>query len=217
MTTLVTCGPSFEPIDQVRRLTNFSTGELGVMLCEALAHAGHDVICLKGVGATVPHPAQPVRTIHFATNEDLQRELEQLSRTEKVGAVFHTAALCDFKVVSATSGSGTRLDAAKIPSRIDSITLVLEPALKIIGHLRPLFPGARIVGWKYELVGAQADAVEKALRQIKENHIKACVVNGDAYGDGFGFCTTHGVQQHCATKVALCEFLVGWLKTDVTA
>ncbi|PAW79107.1 MAG: hypothetical protein B9S32_03890 [Verrucomicrobia bacterium Tous-C9LFEB] len=212
MAILVTCGPSFEPIDQVRRLTNFSTGELGVRLAEALAAAGHDVICLKGVGATFRDPAKSVRQIAFATNDDLQRELETLSRQEKIGAVFHTAALCDFKVVTATSSSGARLDAAKIPSRIDSITLVLEPALKVISGLRPLFPGARIVGWKYELVGKQSDAVEKAQRQIKENHIKACVVNGDAYGDGYGFCTAQGVQHHSTTKAELCAFLVEWLK-----
>lgn len=215
MTILVTCGPSFEPIDQVRRLTNFSTGELGVLLTETLVRAGHDVLCLKGVGATAPQPAAPVRTIPFATNDDLQRELERIAHEEKVGAVFHTAALCDFKVVSATSSSGARLDAAKIPSRIDSITLVLEPALKVIGGLRPLFPGARIVGWKYELVGKQSDAVEKAVRQIKENHIKACVVNGDAYGDGFGFCTAAGVHHHSGTKAELCEFLVHWLTKPI--
>lgn len=212
MTTLVTCGPSFEPIDQVRRLTNFSTGELGVLLSEALVAAGHNVICLKGVSATFRAPAAPVRTISFATNDDLQRELETISRKEKIGAVFHTAALCDFKVVSATSSSGAKLDAAKIPSRIDSITLVLEPAHKVIATLRPLFPAAKIVGWKFELVGVQSDAVEKAVRQIKENHIKACVVNGSAYGDGFGFCTASGVHHHSATKAELCSFLVDWLK-----
>jgi phosphopantothenoylcysteine decarboxylase/phosphopantothenate--cysteine ligase len=41
MKVIVTCGPSYEPIDQVRRLTNFSTGELGVLLSDELARAGH--------------------------------------------------------------------------------------------------------------------------------------------------------------------------------
>ena len=52
MKVMVTCGPSFEPIDQVRRLTNFSTGELGVHLSNQLARAGFEVFCLKGSGAT---------------------------------------------------------------------------------------------------------------------------------------------------------------------
>ena len=43
MKVIVTCGPSYEPIDEVRRLTNFSTGELGVLLSNHLARAGHAV------------------------------------------------------------------------------------------------------------------------------------------------------------------------------
>jgi len=43
MKVIVTCGPSYEPIDQVRRLTNFSTGELGVHLSNQLARAGFEV------------------------------------------------------------------------------------------------------------------------------------------------------------------------------
>jgi deoxyribose-phosphate aldolase len=39
MRVIVTCGPSYEPIDEVRRLTNFSTGELGTLLNVARASA----------------------------------------------------------------------------------------------------------------------------------------------------------------------------------
>jgi phosphopantothenoylcysteine synthetase/decarboxylase len=49
MKVIVTCGPGYEPIDQVRRITNFSTGELGVRLCNELARAGFEVFCLKGI------------------------------------------------------------------------------------------------------------------------------------------------------------------------
>ena len=37
---IVTCGPSYEPIDEVRRITNFSTGELGILLANRLTRAG---------------------------------------------------------------------------------------------------------------------------------------------------------------------------------
>ena len=45
---LVTCGPAYEPIDEVRRITNQSTGELGALLSEALARANFEVLCLRG-------------------------------------------------------------------------------------------------------------------------------------------------------------------------
>ena len=45
---LITCGPAYAPIDDVRRITNFSTGELGVTLANAFATAGRKVLCFKG-------------------------------------------------------------------------------------------------------------------------------------------------------------------------
>ncbi|SVB07858.1 uncharacterized protein METZ01_LOCUS160712, partial [marine metagenome] len=46
MHCLVTAGPTIEPIDEVRRLTNHSTGRLGCSLADALSHAGHRVTLL---------------------------------------------------------------------------------------------------------------------------------------------------------------------------
>ena len=85
MKVVVTTGPSYEPIDEVRRLTNFSTGELGVMLSEQLARAGFQVICLRGVHATYPHAPAGVETRPFTTNDDLHEQLETLARTESIG------------------------------------------------------------------------------------------------------------------------------------
>ena len=53
---VVTCGPSLSHIDAVRRITNFSTGELGVRLAEALLENGWEVLCFKGAGATYRNP-----------------------------------------------------------------------------------------------------------------------------------------------------------------
>jgi hypothetical protein len=58
MKVIVTCGPGYEPINQVRRLTNFSAGEVGVHLRNQLARAGFEVFCLKGSGATHQGPGE---------------------------------------------------------------------------------------------------------------------------------------------------------------
>jgi hypothetical protein len=63
------------------------------------------------------------------------------------------------------------------------------------------------VGWKYELAGTRDDAVARALQQIRENKTDACIVNGAAYGAGFGFCDASGLQRELADKNALCDFL----------
>ncbi|MFZ4683873.1 MAG: phosphopantothenoylcysteine decarboxylase, partial [Terrimicrobiaceae bacterium] len=92
---LVTCGPAYAPIDDVRRITNHSTGELGSILSTTLHTAGFQVMCLRGEMAT--HPAPPdVEVIPFSTNSSLEEELEKLS--EPPAVIFHAAALCDFTV-----------------------------------------------------------------------------------------------------------------------
>ena len=98
MKIIVTCGPSYEPIDEVRRITNFSTGELGSRLASTLAEAGHEVICLKGVASTTSERVFQAQIVPFTTNDDLMARLEELGQTRSVGAIFHAAALADFKV-----------------------------------------------------------------------------------------------------------------------
>ena len=75
MRVVITCGPSYEPIDEVRRITNFSTGELGIMLANHLAKAGCDVVCFRGVGATCAEKVVGARVVPFATNDHLRTEL----------------------------------------------------------------------------------------------------------------------------------------------
>ena len=53
MNCIVTAGPAYEPLDDVRRLTNFSTGRLGTELANYLAARGHNVHLLLGEQALV--------------------------------------------------------------------------------------------------------------------------------------------------------------------
>jgi phosphopantothenoylcysteine decarboxylase/phosphopantothenate--cysteine ligase len=211
MKVIVTCGPSFAPVDQVRRLTNFSTGQLGVLLADRLARDGFEVFCLKGSGATFPGPSERAHLNVFDTNEDLADLLQELAQSERVSAVFHTAALCDYRVCLVRNEAGQDCRSSKIASRSGRLELVLEPATKVISRLRDLFPDSLLVGWKYELVGTRNEALAKARRQIIENRTDACVLNGAAYGSGFAFCRTSLPMTEWRYKSELVEELVGWL------
>ena len=209
MKIIVTCGPSYEPIDEVRRITNFSSGELGSRLARALARAGHAVTCFKGVAATTKENAEPARTVTFTTNDDLAAQLHALPDRDEIGAVFHAAALADFKIEWARDGQ------RKISSRAGAVTLTLVPSSKVIRELRPLFPQARLVGWKYELDGTREDALAKAKWQLADNHTDVCVINGIAYGRGFGVCVAGRAPEHHADSAALCAWAVEWLADRV--
>lgn len=210
---VVTCGPSYEPVDEVRRITNLSTGKLGIRLSNRLAADGWSVTCLKGVGALHPEPlAATVEHQRFTTNDRLLELLESLPDREQVAAVFHAAALCDFKVRTVQDATGASAASSKISSRAGEMTILLEPATKLITQLRRIFPKARIVGWKYELEGSRDEVIEKGTRQLRENATDLCVLNGRAYGTGFGALRPDGALTHLANYDALCDWLAAWLR-----
>ncbi len=215
MKVIVTCGPSFEPIDQVRRLTNFSTGELGVHLSNQLARAGFEVFCLKGSSATHPGPGEQCHLSLFDTNDDLLDLLEQTSVAHEIAAVFHVAALCDYKVKRVEDDKGRSCNSPKIASRSGALTISLEPATKVIAKMRQLFPESMIIGWKYELDGTREEALNKALRQIKEHRTDACVLNGHAFGLGFAFCRRLQPFHECYNKAEAVQFLTLWLQESL--
>ncbi len=206
MNIIVTCGPSYEPIDEVRRITNFSTGQMGSRLARTLAAAGHEVTCFKGVAATTKECAEPARVVTFSTNDDLEARLAALEGRGKIGAFFHAAALADFKIFWARDRQ------RKISSRAGAVTLELVPSSKVISELRELFPKAKIAGWKYELDGTPGDVAAKAARQIAENRTDVCIMNGAAYGRGYGVYAANSERQHLADTTALCAWAVEWVR-----
>ena len=206
MNCIVTAGPTFEPLDDVRRLTNFSTGRLGTELANFLAAHGHRVTLLVGESATWPgeRQAQSVKT--FSTTADLRAKLKALSG-KKVNAIFHAAAVSDFAFgqifAETAAGEFTALKAAKkISTRQEPLLVELVPTPKIIAELRGWFPQAKITGWKFEADGRRADVLCAARRQMADGATDACVANGPAYGPGFGLVTARR-QRHFAGAARL--------------
>jgi len=210
MRIVITSGPSYEPIDRVRRLTNFSTGELGTLLAEAFAAAGHQVILFRGEASTFPPPLFPVEVVPFKTNDDLEGLLRRLLKKEEVAIVFQAAALCDFRVKEATNEKGETLEREKLSSRDGALHLTLEPIPKLIASMRRLFPASLLVGWKYEMDGTTDDVIAQGRKQMNDCLTDASVLNGAAYGSGFGVLVRSGERVHLPDKPALCRFLLEW-------
>lgn len=203
MTTLVTIGPTQEPLDAMRLISNRSTGELGTRLALTLAGAGHRVIALRGTGSiSEPSALNDAchRVIPFTTTENLRHALEKLASEEQVDAVFHAAAVSDFHLPDAVLG--------KIPTREGALTLKLEPTPKLLPKMRKWFPAAVITGWKFEATGDRNDALSAAHSQIADCSTDSCVVNGPSYGEGFGLLSADGTLAHFADRQALCSRFV---------
>src|SRR5258708_6375682 len=169
MRCIVTAGPSYEPLDEVRRLTNFSTGRLGSELVNFLAARGHHVTLLIGQQATYrgERHAQQVQT--FTTTTDLRNRLRALA-SQPADAVFHAAAVSDFtfgKVWQRSAqGELTEIKSGKLSTRQGTLLPELTPTAKIIPELRQSFPKPRLVGWKYEVEGDRAAVIRLAEKQI---------------------------------------------------
>lgn len=206
MKCIVTAGPTYEELDEVRRLTNFSTGALGAELANFLAAHGHEVEFLRGHYSTCVTPMPEARLQVFSTTADLGRRLSQLAASG-VGAVFHAAAVNDFafgKIWSRVPGGALEeIQSPKIPTRHGDLLVELRATPKILARLREWFPGAFLAGWKYELDGSQAQAIARAEQQLAENHTNVCVLNGRAYGPGFGLITGPGHCRSLADKAEL--------------
>lgn len=189
MKCVVTAGPTFEPLDDVRRLINFSTGRLGTELANYLVSCGHNVSLLRGHQATWRRECLAQDVLEFTTTFNLSAQLEALG-ARGADAVLHAAAVSDFSFGTIwrrlADGNLEPLQSGKISSRSGPLLAELVATPKIICQLRDWFPRACLVGWKYEVEGGRAEAIAEAQRQITASRTDACVANGPAYGNGFG-------------------------------
>jgi phosphopantothenate---cysteine ligase (CTP) len=184
MNCLITAGPTFEPLDDVRRLTNFSTGRLGTELANFLTAHGHRVTLLIGEAATFKGESIASAVKIFSTTRDLRAKLKSFSG-KKVDAIFHAAAVSDFtfgKMFTRPAAGKLKpfMPSKKISTRGGNLLVELLPTPKIIAELRGWFPQTKIVGWKFEADGERADALRAAHRQLAECATDFCVANGPA-------------------------------------
>ncbi len=215
MRCIVTAGPTFEPLDEVRRLTNFSTGRLGSELVNFLAARGHAVTLLIGQQATYRGERRAHCVETFTTTDSLRERLRGLS-AQPVDAVFHAAAVSDFTFgkiwTRSPQGQLSEIRSGKISTREGTLVAELVPTPKIIAELRQWFPKAGLVGWKYEVVGDRAGVSRSAQTQIAECQTAACVANGPAYGEGFGLLKRGGDLTHLPDAPALFEALEAFIR-----
>jgi phosphopantothenoylcysteine synthetase/decarboxylase len=206
----VTAGPTYEPLDGARRITNFSTGQLGTELANYLTAQGHHVTLLIGQQATYPGERYAQHIDIFTTTADLSARLEARSG-KPIDAIFHAAAVSDFSFGKVWSrGPGGELNeikSGKYSTRHGTLVAELVPTQKVIARLRGWFPNARLTGWKYEVDGTKADVIHAAEKQIAECRLDACVANGPAYGEGFGLLSKNGDCTQLGNKMALFQAL----------
>jgi phosphopantothenoylcysteine decarboxylase/phosphopantothenate--cysteine ligase len=203
---VVTAGPTYESLDNVRRLTNFSTGRLGTELANFLTTHGHNVTLLRGEQSTYCGKSSAMRVKPFSTTADLMTNLQALAKLD-VHAVFHAAAVSDFTFgkiwLRPEQGELSEIKSGKISTRQGTLLAELVPTPKIIAGLREWYPKAKLVGWKFEVDGDRASVLQAAEQQLRDCRTDMCVANGPAFGAGFGLVTGAGSCMEVLTVEAL--------------
>lgn len=122
---LVTLGGTSVPIDSARSITNASSGFLGSLIAERLIEAGVETTALCGVHSVPLPECSGLKKVEANRFEDFEKWIDQELDTNSFDALFHVAAISDFKAAHVSAG--------KIESGACQ-ALQLEPLPKLIKH-----------------------------------------------------------------------------------
>jgi phosphopantothenoylcysteine decarboxylase/phosphopantothenate--cysteine ligase len=169
---LVTSGPTREPIDPVRYLSNRSSGKMGHAVAAAALRRGAEVVLISGPTALKP-PAGAVYVPVQTAEEMREAALQHLAAAS---VVIKAAAVADYRV--------ERPSATKIKSggKRDGWSLDLVPNPDILKELAQKKSGAFLVGFAAETDDLRAHAADK----LRSKGVDLLVAN-DVSQQGIGF------------------------------
>lgn len=162
MRVLITAGPTREYLDDVRYLSNASSGRMGYALAEAVLAAGHEVILLTG--PVMLSPPAGCTVIEIETTDELLRECRAV--WEQCDGVIATAAVCDYRPRTRFPG--------KLAKTGVSLELELVETADVLADLGQHKGRRWIVGFALE---SEEFAHINALRKLKEKNCDAIVLN----------------------------------------
>jgi phosphopantothenoylcysteine decarboxylase/phosphopantothenate--cysteine ligase len=169
---LVTAGPTREPIDPVRYLSNRSSGKMGHAVATAALRRGAEVVLISGPTALKPPPGAvyvPVQT----AEEMREAALQHLGAAS---VVIKAAAVADYRV---ERPSPTKI---KSGGKREGLSLDLVPNPDILKELAQKKGGAFLVGFAAETNDVRAHAAEK----LRAKGVDLLVAN-DVSQQGIGF------------------------------
>ncbi len=183
---LITCGPTYEKMDPVRFIGNYSSGKMGVALAEVCARRGAYVELICGpIQLTTEHPH-----IHRVDVESAREMYDAATgRFPECDAAILCAAVADF-----TPGE---VQAEKIKREGNTLTLTLQPTQDIAAALgRMKQPTQRMVGFALETHQER----EHALQKLRKKNLDFVVLNSlNDKGAGFR-CDTNKITILSATE-----------------
>jgi len=206
MRILITAGPTREYLDDVRYISNDSSGRMGYALAEAARAAGHDVVLVSG-----PVSLAPPQQCEFHDVETTQQMLESCEAVfPHCDGVIAAAAVCDYKPFAKYAG--------KITKTGEPISIEMIETDDVLAELGREKLHQWIVGFALEAENAR----ENALQKLRAKNCDVVVVNSTAAigaeTNSVELINPEGavVGNWSGSKRAVARSLINWIEQHLT-
>jgi len=155
---LVTAGPTFEPIDPVRGITNLSSGKMGFAIARACRHAGAEVTLVAGPTA-LPTPRGITRVDVTTARQMYDAVIGALEFAPHTDAFVSVAAVADWRVANPSASKIKKTEGGAAPQ------LAFEPNPDILATVAARPDAPYCVGFAAESEDLERNGQEKRVRK----------------------------------------------------
>lgn len=166
---IVTAGPTQEPIDPVRYLTNYSSGKMGYAIAEAALQAGAEVILISG--PTSLQCSNAIQKIDVITTHDMREAV--IANIEDCDVFISAAAVSDYRPKECST--------YKIKKDQDVYNIELLKNPDIVSEVSKFPQKPIIIGFAAETESLEANALNK----LKQKNLDMVVANIVGKNKGF--------------------------------
>jgi len=169
---LVTAGPTYEPIDEVRFIGNYSSGKMGFSIARAASLRGAEVTLVSG--PTMLKTPRNVTRIDVNTSDEMFESVKNHSRGKNY--IIMSAAVADYKPKKTQKGKIKKKTSA-------NLTIETAKTVDILDYLGKNKKRFKLVGFALET----ENEIENAKEKLKRKNLDLIVLNNPrTAGAGFG-------------------------------
>jgi len=173
---IVTSGGTEEYIDDVRVLTNISTGKLGVEIACALGNINNvHIHYIHSRNAVKPQCFGKIITCtEVRTANDALETIKKIMTENQIDAVVHAMAVSDFTFKKDKS---VKLKSNDAEGFIDYMRSTITKNPKIISYIKKWNPKTILVGFKFEVGTSVDELIKLSKKSIKDNDCDLIIAN----------------------------------------
>ena len=193
---VITAGGTSERIDNVRKITNSSSGKLGMVIANHLLEVNDDVIIYYVCSKNSLRPIDKrVKVMEIEGTLNLKETIEKLLTNNKIDYFIHSMAVSDYmtdyvttidRIKESIRNNGVDegfnkvsvIEGTKISSYEDNLVIVLKSTPKIISLIKNLSPETYLVGFKL-LDGVSKEELIRVATKLRDKNRCDLVVAND--------------------------------------